>query len=290
MFASARAIHLPEVITPSAVREESYRYQIHPRRARLSRVVLALILLTQTVLTLRMNNSAFEDEALYLYVGHLEIAHWLHGAALQGDYPSYFSGAPVLYPVLGAVADSVGGLTAARAVSLIEMLLATTLVYAMTRRLFNARVALCAAIVFAVSEPTLFLGNLATYDASALCLLAVSAWLIVRTTSFGWPAYLLAAPLLVLAVATKYATLLFVPSIIALAGLAAARGRGGSDLPGGRPPHTPPPRTGAFGRPLALAALFVALCAILAYVTGPDYLTGFKFTTLTRFQGTSSTR
>ena len=35
--------------------------------------------------------------------GHMEIAHWLHGAALQGDYASYFSGAPVLYPVLGAL-------------------------------------------------------------------------------------------------------------------------------------------------------------------------------------------
>jgi hypothetical protein len=274
MFASARAMHLPDVITASAVREESYRYQIHPRRTWLSRAVLASILLMQMLLTLRMNNSAFEDEALYLYVGHLEIAHWLHGAALQGDYPSYFSGAPVLYPVLGAAADSIGGLVAARAVSLVEMLLATTLVYGMTRRLFNERVALCAGIVFAASEPTLFLGNLATYDATALLLLTVSAWLVVRTTDFGWPAYLLAAPLMLLAVATKYATLLFIPSVIVLAGLAVAPRRGGK---------------AAFGRPIALAALFAALCAGLIYVAGPDYMTGFKFTTLTRFQGTSST-
>ena len=254
MFASARAVPLPQIATPSAVREASYRYQIHPRRAWLSRAVVALILLMQAVLTLRMNNSAFEDEALYLYVGHLEIAHWLHGAALQGDYPSYFSGAPVLYPVLGALADSIGGLVAARAVSLIEMLLATTLVYAMTRRLFNERVALCAGLVFAVAEPTLYLGNLATYDASALCLLAAAAWLVVRTAEFRWPAYLLAAPLVVLAVATKYATLLYIPSLIALAGLASAPKRG---------------RKALFGRPAALTALLVALCAALAYVAGP---------------------
>ena len=148
----------------------------------------------QALLTLRMHNSAFEDEALYLYVGHLEIAHLLHGTALQGDYPSYFSGAPVLYPVLGALFDSVGGLTGARALSLVEMLAATGLLYTMSSRLFNERVALCAAVTFAVAEPTLFLGNLATYDATALCLLAVAAWLVVRIAAFRWPAYLLAAP------------------------------------------------------------------------------------------------
>ena len=169
-------------------------------------------MLMQAALTLRMRNTAFEDEALYLYVGHLEIAHWLHGTALQGDYPSYFSGAPVLYPVLGALFDSIGGLTAARALSLAEMLAATGLLYTMSRLLFNERVALCAAITFAVAEPTLFLGNLATYDATALCLLAVAAWLVVRTAAFRWPAYLLAAPVAVLAVAAKYASLLFVPT------------------------------------------------------------------------------
>jgi hypothetical protein len=177
-----------------------------------------LIMLTQAALTLRMHNTAFEDEALYLYVGHLEISHWLHGTALQGNYPSYFSGSPVLYPVLGALFDSIGGLTAARALSLTEMLAATGLLYTMSRRLFNERVALCAAITFAVAEPTLFLGNLATYDATALCLLAIAAWLVVRTAAFRWPAYLLAAPVAVLAVAAKYASLLFVPSIVVLAG------------------------------------------------------------------------
>ena len=72
------------------------------------------ILGVQAALSLRMRNTAFEDEALYLSAGHLEMAHWVHGAALQGDYATYFSGAPVLYPVLGAMADSAGGLAAAR--------------------------------------------------------------------------------------------------------------------------------------------------------------------------------
>jgi len=244
----------------------------HPRRRWLSRAVLLLILIMQAALTVRMHNTAFEDEGLYLYVGHLEIAHWLHGASLQGDYPAYFSGAPVLYPVLGALADSVGGLAAARALSLTEMLATTAVLYAITRRLFNERVGLCAAVIFSVAEPTLFLGNLATYDASALCLLALAAWVAVRTAAFRRPVYLLAAPLVVLAVATKYAALLFVPGIVALAGLAAW------------------PRSGrrALIPPLALGAAIGCLGAVALRVAGSDYWRGIEFTTLRRFQGNAS--
>jgi Dolichyl-phosphate-mannose-protein mannosyltransferase len=243
------------------------------RRIWLSRGVLMLIMILQAALTLRMTNTAFEDESLYLYVGHLEIHHFLHGAALQGDYPSYFSGAPVLYPVLGAVADSIGGLAAARALSLVEMLAVTGLIYATSKRLFNERVALCAAVVYAVCEPALFLGHLATYDATALFLLTVATWLVVRFSSAARPLYLLAAPVLVLAVATKYATLLWVPSVIALAGLTSA------------------PKIGrkAVVTWAALGAATVALLVGVARLAGPDYMAGFKFTTLDRFEGDAST-
>jgi Dolichyl-phosphate-mannose-protein mannosyltransferase len=243
-----------------------------PRRVWISRGVLALIMVLQALLTLRMSNTAFEDEGLYLYVGHLEIRHFLHGAALQGDYPSYFSGAPVLYPVLGALADGIGGLAAARALSLLEMLAVTGLIYAMSRRLFNERVGLCAAVLYAATEPALFLGNLATYDATALFLLTLATWLVVRLADRARPLYLLAAPVLALAVATKYATLLFVPSVVGLAGLAAA------------------PRLGrrALVNSAALGAATVALLLGAAYLAGPDYLAGFKFTTLDRFEGTAS--
>jgi Dolichyl-phosphate-mannose-protein mannosyltransferase len=268
MFASARALPLaydtnglaaPDVRPPA----------IHVQRVWLTKAMLLLILLLQAGLTLRMRNTAFEDEALYLYVGHLEIAHLLHGASLQGNYPSYFSGAPVLYPVLGALADSIGGLTAARAVSLIEMLAATALLYGMTRRLFNDRVALCAAIVFAVSEPTLFLGNLATYDASALFLLAVAAWIVVRAAESRWPLYLLAAPVMVLAVATKYASFLFVPCVIVLAGIAAWPRRGRR----------------ALIPPIALTVATAALLAGVLFVAGSDYIKGIDVTTLARNGG-----
>jgi hypothetical protein len=247
--------------------------QSSPRRTWISRACLLAILAMQAALSLRLQNTAFEDEALYLYVGHLEIAHWLHGASLQGDYPSYFSGAPILYPVLGAFADSIGGLAAARAVSLIEMLATTALLYGVTRRLINERVALCAAIVFAVATPTIFLGHFATYDASALFLLALATWIVVRTASFRWPVYLLAAPVVALAVATKYASLLWVPSVIVMAGLAAWPSRGRR----------------ALIPPAALTAAIAGLLAGAVTLAGPDYLRGIDFSTLQRSTSTSTT-
>ncbi len=239
----------------------------------MSRAALLAILCVQAALSLRMHNTAFEDEALYLYSGHMEIAHWLHGTPIQGNYASYFSGAPVLYPVLGAAADSIGGLAAARAVSLFAMLTTTALLYSLTRRLFNERVGLCAAVIFSVTESALFLGHLATYDAPALCLLALSSWIVVRTAAFRWPVYLLAAPLLALAVATKYASLLFVPTVVVLSALSA----------------WPYRRRKALIPPVALGVTITALLAGTLYLAGPTYLTGVEFTTTERFEGTTAT-
>ena len=64
--------------------------------------------------------------ALYLWAGHLQWANWLHGTAIP-PFPYYFSGAPVIYPPLGALADHAGGLAGARVLSLVFMLGATTL-------------------------------------------------------------------------------------------------------------------------------------------------------------------
>ena len=63
------------------------------------------------------------------------------------------------------------------------MLTTTALLYSLTRRLFNERIGLCAAVIFSVTESAIFLGNFATYDAPALCLLAVAAWIVVRTAT-----------------------------------------------------------------------------------------------------------
>jgi hypothetical protein len=241
------------------------------RRTWLSRAVLLAILCAQALLSLRMHNTAFEDEALYLAAGHIELNHWLAGAVLQGGYESYLPGVPVLYPMLGAAADSLGGLAAARAVSLIEMLSTTALLYAMTRRLFNERVGLCAAALFSVTEGTILLGHLATNDAASLSLLALASWIVVRTASWHRRAYLLAAPVAGLAVATSYWALLYLPTIAVLAGLAAQ-------------PYQSRP---AFVRPLLLWAVVVELVAGAVLVAGRAYVTAVGSTTATRTPGSS---
>lgn len=248
-------------------------YRPPRRRTWISRGVLVAILCMQAVLSLHLRNTAFEDEALYLYAGHMELAHFLYGTGLYGGFASYFSGAPVLYPVLGAAADSIGGLAAARLVSLAAMLITTALLYSLTRRLFNERTGLCAALVFSVTEPTIFLGHLATYDAPALCLLAFATWFIARTAAFRYPVFLLAAPVVALAVATKYAVALFVPTIALLPALAAWPRRGRLVL--------------AYPACFALAVALLLLAAINR--AGPVYVHGVEFTTTARFLGRTPT-
>ena len=176
------------------------------------------------------SNTAFQDEALYLRAGHLEWARWLHGTPIP-DFPSYFSGAPVIYPPLGALADSVGGLAAARILSLGFMLGVTSLLWATTARLYGQRAALLAAALFATLAGTQFLGAFATYDAMALFLLALAAWLGVRSADCQFRArtvLLIAAGVtLAAADAVKYATALFTPVVLVVVALAVWRRRGG---------------------------------------------------------------
>lgn len=241
------------------------------RLTRVSRLLLLAILCLQAILSLRLHNTAFEDEALYLYSGHMELEHLLHGAALQGDYATFFSGSPVLYPVLAAVFNGLGGLAAARLLSLAEMLAATVLLYSLTRRLLGERAAVSAALLFSVTESAVFLGNFATYDATCVLLLAGATWLVVRTASHRWPLFLLAAPVAALAVAVKYAGLMFVPTIAVLLALAAWPARGWRALP----------RAAAFGAAVG-GLLYAAL-----HLAGPAYLAALQSTTTNRAQGTT---
>jgi hypothetical protein len=239
------------------------------RRTRVSRGLLLCILVLQAILSLRLHNSAFEDEALYIYSGHMELEHLLHGAALQGSYASYFSGSPVLYPVAAGFLNGLGGLTAVRMLSLAEMLSITVLLYSMSRRLFNERIALCAALLFAACESAIFLGNFATYDATCLFLLSLAAWIVVRTAGFRWPVFLLAAPVAALAVGVKYAGLLFVPTIAVLPALA------GWPLRGRRVLLYPP----------AFVAAVVGLLYGALHLGGKSYMTAISSTTTQRAQG-----
>ena len=113
----------------------------HQRLSRRFPWPLAILLPLQAVLSLSLiwSNTAFGDEALYLWAGRIELAKWLYGASLATgtdlnghsalNFQAYFSGAPQIYPPLGALADSIGGLAAARILSLVFMLIATVLLY-----------------------------------------------------------------------------------------------------------------------------------------------------------------
>jgi 4-amino-4-deoxy-L-arabinose transferase-like glycosyltransferase len=237
---------------------------------------LAIILTVQALLSVRLvrADTAFVDEATYLWAGHLEWSNLLHGTSLP-PFSAYFSGAPVIYPPLGALADSVGGLTGARILSLVFMLGATVALWSVTGRLHGRRAAFFACALFAVLGPTLHLGAFATYDAMSLFLMTLAAWLVVRAgdrqDATVW--MLAAAATLAVANATSYPSALFDPVVIVLA-LVVAMPRPGGKL--------------AAARALALFAILALLLTLGLLIGGSSYLHGVQATTLARAAGTDS--
>lgn len=178
---------------------------------------LAIVLAFQWSIARGLQNGAFVDEATYIVAGRLLRA----AAAVPAAFAGYFSGAPVLYPRLAAWADAIGGLEGARRVSLVSMWVATGALFVTTRSLFSDGVsAVVGAALFALAAPTLFLARFATYDAPSLallgCALAVAACA-PAAARHGSRVTLgaLAGVLAGLAVATKYAALLYIPAVFA---------------------------------------------------------------------------
>ena len=131
-------------------------------------------------LSLVWSNTAYTDEANSLWVGRLELAHWLHGASWPSTYAYQFlPGSPTIYPPLGALADSGGGLAGARILSLAFMVGATVLLCLTASRLIGQTGALIASGLWALSEPVMRL-TFATADPLSIFLTALSAWLIVQ--------------------------------------------------------------------------------------------------------------
>ena len=234
---------------------------------------LLAVLAVQAALSARLvgADTAFQDEALYLWAGHLEWAHLSHGTALP-QFPSYFSGAPVIYPPVAALADSLGGLAGARLLSLVFMLGATVALWATTSRLFGRRAAFFATALFATFGPTLHLGAFATFDAMSVFLIALAAWLVVRAgerqDATGW--MLAAGVALALADATSYPAILFDPIVILLALFAAF------PRPGGKI---------AAARAGTLLAVVAVLATAALLIGGGRYLHGIETTTLARAPG-----
>ena len=179
--------------------------------------IIPVLVFQSLVSLLTLHNTAFQDEALYVYAGRQLFDAMLGGPPVTEPYSTYFSGLPYLYPVLAGAADTLGGLELARAISLVSMLFVTWSVYYVGKHLFNRNSALLGAIVFSVQGSVLFLSRLATYDALCLALLSLGAVLAVRFASsklFFLGFFL--APVLLLAFLTKYAGMLFIPSVFFL--------------------------------------------------------------------------
>jgi 4-amino-4-deoxy-L-arabinose transferase-like glycosyltransferase len=176
-----------------------------------------LILAMQAVVSLAMlHNTAFQDEALYLYAGRQIIHHW-NGGPVPPNYAFYLSGYPYIYPVIGGFLDMAGGLELARAFSLACMLGVTAIVYLVTRKLFHQQAAIFAAAAYASTGVVLFLSRLATYDAMCLFLIALATAISVHGGMSRRPWQVLAiGPVLVLAILAKYAALLFVLPVFGL--------------------------------------------------------------------------
>jgi hypothetical protein len=233
---------------------------------------LLLVLLVQTGLSVRLfgADTAFQDEGTYLWAGHLEWAHVLHGSSLP-PFASYFSGAPVIYPPVGALADSLGGLAGARLLSLVFMLASTALLWDVTRKLFGRRAAFFAAALFAVLAPTLHLGAFATYDPMAVFLLALATWWVTGAGERGEATGRIAAAgvALALANATAYSTALFDPVVIVIAVFVA----------------WPVGQRVAVRRAAILFATTASLLIAGLLFGGSSYLTGIRQTTLQRAPG-----
>lgn len=244
----------------------------------LDRLPLLGVLGIQAFASLRLNNTAFQDEALYLVTGHWERAAWASGTAVASDPGSFFSGSPQLYPVFASYLDSLGGLELARLFSLLCMLSATVAVYWTTRVLFvhqGRRPALFASVAFSLSAPVIFLGHFATFDApSFTCLVwaaALAAWCSSERKSLWWSGVV--GALLVLAVALKYASAIDVPFVLLLA-CVGLRTRG----------H----RSRALAFAVLSGTVTVSLGALSALTWARGNMTGLWVTTVDRDMGTKT--
>jgi 4-amino-4-deoxy-L-arabinose transferase-like glycosyltransferase len=205
-----------ESFLPPAKRSGADRYLRH--------IPITLILLVQAVAALRLSNTAFQDEALYLYTGDWLMDSWADPNMEVYSHPEkFFSGAPMLYPVLAALLDELGGLSLVRLFSTVCMLSATLAVYWAANVLFEhhprPRMAgMFSAFIFAVSAPVIFLSNFATFDAPSFTLIAwavaVSIWSSKRNRSVLWGVAI--GALCSLAVMLKYSSAIDVPVVLLL--------------------------------------------------------------------------
>ena len=179
--------------------------------------LLWLLTLQGAVTLVILRNTAFQDEALYLYAGRQIMTALRTSSPLIDPFPHYLSGDPYFYPLVAGILDAWGGVEAARMLSLVAVMGTTACVYWVAQQLYGRESAIFGAAIFAFTGSALFLARLATFDASCLFLLALSAVVALRGGVTHTPLVALGiGPPLVLAVLNKYAALLWVPSVLAI--------------------------------------------------------------------------
>ena len=212
------------------------------------------------------------DEALYLRVGREELAAWFHHGRIPGRIPSsYFSGAPFGWPILGGAADNLGGLTAARAVCLVLMLIVTALTYFIALRLSGRRQVAALAAGFAGLTGVLdYLGSSATFEPLALAILMAATWLTVRAKG-DWRFYAVSGEVLFASNLAKYGTVAWIPIVAAIAFLTC-----GGDWKF-------KVRNGVI-----VAGTAIILDAIFFFSAGRNYRHGIELTTISRHNAPST--
>ncbi|BFV57380.1 DUF3824 domain-containing protein [Kitasatospora sp. CMC57] len=197
-----------------------------PRRRWIGRGLLFGVLAVQTALSLRLNSAAHPDEAAVMIGGRQQWQHLLHDTPVTTHLLDHFPGAVWLYPPMAGAATDASGVFGPRVLSLVFALIATALLYALTRRLFNERTAICAAAAYAVLQSTVVVGFYAAPDALAVMLVALAAWIVVATHRLPVATVLLAVPVTALAVTASYAAVVTLPALLGLALITAWPHRG----------------------------------------------------------------
>lgn len=234
------------------------------------------ILAVQVWLSLRLVHldTAFTDEALYLWVGHQDFAWLLHGTQ-DPPFASYMSGSPVVYPPIGALADSIAGLAGARILSLCFMLIASSLLWLSASRLYGTLAAFFAVALWASLGETLRLGAFATFDPMACMLLALAGYCAIRagqSDEHGAHWAMSASLALTVANCAKYATALFDPVVVTMVIMVALA-------------HSPSSRKRAARlAAITMSYLVIFLVSLLVIATAGDgyYITGIEATTTGR--------
>ncbi len=175
---------------------------------------ITAIVLLQVGLSVRLSNTAFQDEALYILAGRDYLDNWFSGAPVDQAYGDYFSGVPVLYPVVAGALDHIGGLLLVRAFSLLLMVGAMLCVRATSQHMWGERAATLTALAFVLVGPVMFVGWFATFDAACIAAIAAALWLGVTHRSYT--SAVLAGLALALAGLLKYTGVAFIPIVLAV--------------------------------------------------------------------------